>query len=591
MSRSSFSLVSPLFLSIKFVFLITIPAVDAQAEERTLLQFETKQLSDTYFSEGASAGDIDGDDIDDIVCGPYWYKGPEYSTKYEIYPPVPQNRERYADNFFSWVYDFDKDNDQDVFTVGFPGTPAYVYENPGNATEASHWKKHQVLDWVSNESPQFTNLIGDDTPEVVCTRDGFFGFAVIDPESPLGPWEFYPISEKIAPERFGHGLGVGDVNGDGRNDLLFSGGWFQQPSDDPTSGRWQLHKVSFSLAYGGADMFAYDVDGDGLNDVITSHAAHDFGLGWYRQSREGGEVSFQHQPIMGDRPSQNRYGVVFSEPHSVALEDIDGDGLKDIITGKTYYSHHRQSPMWDAGPVVYWFKLVRNPSGVDWIPYLAGSTSGIGRQLSVKDINQDGHLDFIVGGMLGTHVLTQSRQQVTEAEWLAAQPTPFVAAEKRQDRGQPAELNEAGTLPESQEGELLAIKDVTGGKTAVQAMNGFKTAKWSGDKQLFWTGGKPSDKLVLAIDVPASGKYQLAAVFTTASDYATINIYLNGSLILEGVDLYDYPQVETTGLINLVQKNLEAGQHELTFEITGANPSAKKAYMVGLDCVQLKQLE
>ena len=112
-------------------------------------------------------------------------------------------------------------------------------------------------------------------------------------------------------------------------------------------------------------MFAYDVDGDGDNDVITSLAAHDFGLAWYEQVREGDQAEFRQHLIMGDRPEQNRYGLVFSEPHSVKLVDIDGDGLKDIVTGKTYYSHHKQSPMWDAGAVVYWFRLGGRPRA--WI--------------------------------------------------------------------------------------------------------------------------------------------------------------------------------------------------------------------------------
>lgn len=562
----------------------------SSAAERTLISFETRQLTDTYYSEGASAGDIDGDGTDDVVYGPHWYKGPAFSEKFEIYPPVPQNRERYADNFFSWVYDFDEDGDQDVFTVGFPGTPAHVYENPGNTRDAGHWKKHQTIDWVSNESPQFTNLIGDETPELICTRDGFFGFATIAKDKPMTDWTFYPISEKVAPERFGHGLGVGDVDGDGRNDIIFSGGWFQQPQENATDGRWKLHNVSFSQAYGGADMFAYDVDGDGYNDVITSHAAHDFGLGWYRQVREGNEITFEHNLIMGDRPSQNRYGVVFSEPHSVALADIDGDGLKDIVTGKTYYSHHRQSPMWDAGPVVYWFKLVRNKEGVDWVPYLAGNTSGIGRQLSVKDINNDGMLDFVVGGMLGANVLIQSRTNVAQQVWDASQPKPYVANEQRADRGKQVALDDAGNLPGAIEAEAMEVQEITGGKTSSQKMSNFKAAKWSGDSQLFWTGGTPGDKLTLRLPIKQAGRYEVSAIFTTASDYGSINISIDDQLLKESVDLYDYPQVQTTGLLSLGSIELNAGDHALTLEITGANPSAKKAYMVGLDCVQLKPI-
>ncbi len=329
-----------------------------QAQEFSLSSFETRQLDDRYFSEGATAGDIDNDGHADVVCGPYWYQGPDFTSKHEIFEPVPQDRERYANHFFSWVFDFDQDGNEDVFAVGFPGTPAHVYENPGPGN-TQHWKKHQVIDWVSNESPHFTNLVGDDRPELVCTRDGFFGFAMTDTDAPFDAWKFYPISTQIAPPKFGHGLGVGDVNGDGLADVIFSGGWFEQPPTEPRSGRWQLHETSFSNSYGGAEMHAYDVDGDGDNDVITAHAAHDFGLGWYEQIRDGDEITFKHHLIMGDRPTQNRYGIVFSEPHSVSLVDIDGDGLKDIVTGKTYWSHHRKSPMWDADPVVYWFQLER----------------------------------------------------------------------------------------------------------------------------------------------------------------------------------------------------------------------------------------
>ncbi len=96
-------------------------------------------------------------------------------------------------------------------------------------------------------------------------------------------------------------------------------------------------------------MYAYDVDGDGDNDVITSLAAHEFGLAWHEQVRDGDKISFKPHVIMGSEPKENRYGLVFSELHSVNLVDMDGDGLKDIVTGKTYWSHHTQSPQWDAG--------------------------------------------------------------------------------------------------------------------------------------------------------------------------------------------------------------------------------------------------
>ena len=404
-------------------------AISARAEERRLDTFERRQLTDVYFSEGANAGDINHDGKPDVVYGPYWFEGPAYAERHEIYPPKPQPLDFYADNFFNWVYDFNGDGWNDVFVVGFPGTPAYVYENPQADGLSEHWKKHTVFESVSNESPQFVNIVGDERPELACTFNGAFGFATIDWERPFEKWTFHVISDEKAPERFGHGLGVGDVNGDGRQDVLMAGGWFEQPEAKAESSRWRFHQVAFTGAYGGAEMYAYDVDGDGDNDVITSLAAHDFGLAWYEQIAGEKEPQFKQHLIMGAKPEENRYGLVFSELHSVNLVDIDGDGLKDIVTGKTYWSHHKQSPMWDAGAVVYWFRLVRGDEGVDFVPYQADGESGIGRQLSIFDLNGDKLPDIVVGGMKGCHVLLHARKAVDEATWQAAQPKAFAPQE------------------------------------------------------------------------------------------------------------------------------------------------------------------
>lgn len=404
-------------------FIVCSLASAANDEEHVLHSFQRIRLTDTYYSEGANFGDLDNDGFNDIVYGPYWFAGPDYSTKHEIYKPVPQPTERYADNFFSWVYDFNQDGNNDLLVVGFPGTPAHVYENPGKDRHGSHWPKHEISDWVSNESPQFTSIVGDKRPELICTRDGFYGYLTPNWAKPFGPWTFHRISRQVAASRFGHGLGVGDVDGDKRPDVLASNGWFRQPVDLTDDPMWQFHPVEFAPA--AADIFAYDVDGDGDNDVITSLDAHNYGLAWYEQSKDGDTIAFKKHLIMGTKPTDNKYGVLFTEPHSVNLVDINGDGLKDICTGKTYYSHHKQSPMWDAGAVVFWFELRRAADGVvDWIPHKADDETGIGRQLVAGDINDDELPDFVVGGMKGCHVLIHSKRIVDELTWLGAQPQP-----------------------------------------------------------------------------------------------------------------------------------------------------------------------
>jgi hypothetical protein len=310
-------------------------------------------------------------------------------------------------------------------------------------------------------------------------------------------------------------------------------------------------------------------------------------LGWYEQIILDGKSTFKHHLIMGDRPEQNRYGLVVSELHSVNLVDIDGDGLKDIVTGKTFWSHHRKSPMWDADPVVYWFRLTRTEDGVDWIPIQAGNQSGIGRQLSVHDVNQDGLPDIVVGGMKGTYLLTQSRKQVDQSQWIESLPKPYVPTGKRTDRGQP--ISNQGKLAGAIEGESMTVVQVSGGKTSIQNMSGFKQDKWSGNQQLFWREATPRARLTLEFGVEEDGEYEVGAVLTTARDYAIINMQLDGAALGTSIDLYEAPDVRTTGVLKFGTRSLKAGKHRLLLETIGANESAIKSYMVGLDCLLLEK--
>lgn len=391
---------------------LSILSTSKGEEQPRKIAWETRQLSDVFFCEGATAGDIDGDGLADVVSGPYWYEGPDFVIRREVYQPKPFDPHGYSDNFFSYVEDISGDGLSDVLVIGFPGAAAHWYQNPGKSEvrqSAAVWKKHLAIDIVDNESPAFADLTGDGKREIVCSRDGYFGFASPDQTDPTKPWLFTAISDQSAGGRFTHGLGIGDVDGDGRADLLEKTGWWQQPEPSRGAPIWKKHPFPFSAA-GGAQMLVTDVDGDGLSDVITSLEAHGYGIVWYRQRRLGERIDFEPFTIVGKQPLDSPFGVVFTQPHAMTLSDIDGDGLLDLVTGKRWWAH---GPKGDAEanapPVIYWFRLERRGEAKEgppavFVPYPIDDASGVGTDVQSHDLNSDGLPDLVVGNKRGTFV-------------------------------------------------------------------------------------------------------------------------------------------------------------------------------------------
>ena len=366
----------------------------------------TTRLTDAFTAEGAAAADFDADGRVDLAVGPYLYRGPDWTTRTEYKPPASYSPLGYSEEFLTFAADLTGDGRPDIVSVGWPGKETYWFENPGpdrDYRSEGHWPRHILAPVVDNESPGLADLTGDGFPELIGQSEGAYGYFRAG-DDVRAPWRFHPVSPADPDRgRYTHGLGAGDIDGDGRTDLLTKDGWYRQPadlSDDPV---WEEYAVPF--AEKAAQILAFDVDGDGDADVVTARQAHGYGLDWWEnQLGEAADPGFVRHEIMGDADS-NAAPVLFSQLHALAAADVNGDGLTDVVTGKRFFAH---GPDGDADPLgapaLYWWELTRGPGGPSFVPHRIDDASGVGCGIHCGDVTGDGKPDVVVGNKRGAFV-------------------------------------------------------------------------------------------------------------------------------------------------------------------------------------------
>lgn len=383
----------------------------AAADKPVSLRFKKTRLDDKFRSEGVAVGDFNRDGKMDIAAGFVWYEAPDWKM-HVISEKPPSGRgavlgsplhfdpKGYSNAFCNFADDLNGDGWTDVIVVDFPGTPTWWFENPGKGGGA--WKRQTVTAVTNNESPTYLDLDGDGQRELVA------GFSP-DPKQSDGPdrqmayfkrgksatdlWLIHAISDKAAPgtKRYSHGLGVGDVNKDKKNDILCAEGWWQAPKEE--DGAWKFHAVP--LGGKAAQMFVYDFDGDGDNDVLSS-SPHAHGIWWHEQLGEG-------------KWKQHEIDKSFSQTHGVCFGDINGDGLPDFVTGKRWWAHGGRDPGGNEPAVFFWYELTRKNGRPVWIPHQFDHDSGPGTQFELADVNGDKLLDIVTSNKKGVHYFEQVR--------------------------------------------------------------------------------------------------------------------------------------------------------------------------------------
>jgi len=353
------------------------------------VKFNRRLIADERY-ESAGVFDVNNDGVLDIVSGAFWYEGPDFKKRHFIGEVKAEGE--YYDDFSTIPLDINGDGYTDFVTGGYWGNTLRWRENPG--PKGGEWPEHVIAECGCVETTRAWDIDGCGLAEIVPNTPGFplVAYKLLTDAGGKGTGKF--VAHTLYDQPQGHGLGGGDINGDGGCDFVLPTGWLEAP-EDPLKGKWVFHQ-EFAL-YGGASIpiLVADVNRDGKNDIIVGNG-HGYGLDWYEQTTDSsGKRIWKRHPI---DPYNAQY-------HDMQWVDIDGDGECELLTGKRHRAHCGLEPGEHDDVGIYYFKWNGESFSKQVINYgEINQATGCGIYFEVADLRGTGRLDLVAPGKDGLYV-------------------------------------------------------------------------------------------------------------------------------------------------------------------------------------------